>query len=72
VCYSVVKYVFFSREIGCDSSSEPAALSFLDRRRRLAPVVAGLGLVGEHLVEGFGLLDEDVPLLVRLMQEYGL
>jgi hypothetical protein len=75
VCYGVVKYVFFGGKTGCDSSRanrQRSRSSTVGGELGLAPVVAGLSLVGEHLVEGFGLLDEDVPLLVRLMQQHGL
>lgn len=36
------------------------------------PVVAGLDLVGEDLVEGIGFLDEDVAVLNRLVQQHRL
>ncbi len=38
----------------------------------LAPVVAGLLLVGEDLIEGVGLFDQDVALLDGLVQQDGL
>ena len=40
--------------------------------RRLAPVVAGLGLVGEDLIEVFSLFYEDVALQPGLMEQHGL
>jgi len=40
-------------------------------RSALAPVVAGVSLVFKDLVEGFGLLDEDVGGEVRLVKEDG-
>ena len=39
---------------------------------RLAPVVAGVALVFEDLVEGFGFFDEDVCAEVGLVEEDGL
>jgi hypothetical protein len=40
--------------------------------RRLAPVVAGLGLVGKDLIEVFSLFDEDVALQLGLMEQHSL
>jgi hypothetical protein len=79
VCYGAVKDVFFSEKTGvycCDSSQGEPATNLLYQLNTkclgLAPVVAGLGLVGEHLIEGFGLLDENVALQPGLMQQHGL
>ena len=58
--------------MGTGSAFATAAIRRKARRCGLAPVVAGLLRVGEDLVEGFGLLDEDVALDDGLMEQDGL
>jgi len=62
----------------CGPGRHLDAISDLQRRYALpdkfglTPVVAGLRLIGKHLVEGVGLLDQNVTLLNGLVQQNGL